>query len=164
VAHEIQKKKDEMGAIKKGVLPRVEITSGYSLHEGRPRDFYGGIMVTMTLFDGLRSMAETERIREEIGKLEAERDRRCAELVREYEKSKDAQKTHGYALLHQKEALEKTHERLHAMRDVHKEGLATRIDIIHRKIEALHERLTLVKETIARVTMGQRMDILGGVL
>lgn len=96
---EIDKKQTELTILKRQLYPSFRFYTGYSLYGQNPNQYYSamqdigqrsflvGISSTYVFFDGFKNRANREKTAFEIEKLKLEKEKRLADLKKEYDKS-----------------------------------------------------------------------------
>ncbi len=168
----IEKKRAEIEALERERYPRLALNSNYtwygqdlnrfnaSVEDVRSRNFFVGLSVTVSLFDGLKSSARIEKARLEMEGLKIEKEKKIAELRGRQAKSSDAMKLYALEVKNRREALAKTEEKLGMVERLKEQEIAEHKDLLFEKIELVNRNLELEKAYIGKASAARELELL----
>jgi len=168
----IEKKKAEIDALERERYPRFALNSNYtwygqdlnrfnaSVEDVRSRNFFVGFSVTMSLFDGFKSIARIEKARLEMERLKVEKEKKVTEFQSRQAKLSDAARLYGFEMKNRQEMLAKTEEKLSMVGRLREQEIAGYRDLLIEKIELVNRRLELSKVHIAKISAVRELKLL----
>lgn len=171
---EIEKKKSELSILKRQLLPSFRLYTGYSLYGQNPNQYFNsmndirqrsyviGVSSTYVFFDGFKNRANREKTILEINKLNFEKEKRLADLKKNYEKSFQSYESYNEELKIKKDVLLTVKDKLYSINKLSLNKLADNNDLLMSKAELLMEEYELEKNIINISSKIEEMKIMTG--
>lgn len=171
---EIAKKKDELSILKRQLLPTFRLYTGYSLYGQNPnqywasvkdidqRSFVVGISSNYVLFDGFKNRATREKTRFEIEKLQYEKEKKLAEIQKEFDKTYSSYESYNEELLIKQNMLSTVKEKLDAVNRLSTNKLIEQNELLTVKADLLSQELELKNNIINISSKLEEMKIMSG--
>ncbi len=169
---EIEKKNAEIDALKRELYPKIDVYSNYiwygsdetasgeSARSLRPRNFVIGLVATMYLFEGFKSMADIDKAKIESERLKLEKARKLLDLSRAHAKLVEEKKIRTLGIANQTDMLRQVNEKLAMIERMFQQKVVGRTEYLNQKVELLEQSLELRKVIIGRTAALRELDIL----
>lgn len=171
---EIDKKQTELTILKRQLYPSFRFYTGYSLYGQNPNQYYSamqdigqrsflvGISSTYVFFDGFKNRANREKTAFEIEKLKLEKEKRLADLKKEYDKSFQTFEAYSEELNIKKDLLNTVKDKLSAVDRLTANKLADNNELLAVKAELLTQEYELEQNIINISSKIEEMKIITG--
>lgn len=171
---EIDKKQTELTILKRQLYPFFRFYTGYSLYGQNPNQYYSamqdigqrsflvGISSTYVFFDGFKNRANREKTAFEIEKLKLEKEKRLADLKKEYDKSFQTFEAYSEELNIKKDLLNTVKDKLSAVDRLTANKLADNNELLAVKAELLTQEYELEQNIINISSKIEEMKIITG--
>ena len=171
---EIDKKQTELTILKRQLYPSFRFYTGYSLYGQNPNQYYSamqdigqrsflvGISSTYVFFDGFKNRANREKTAFEIEKLKLEKEKRLADLKKEYDKSFQTFEAYSEELNIKKDLLNTVKDKLSAVDRLTANKLADNNELLAVKAELLTQEYELEQNIINISSKMEEMKIITG--
>lgn len=171
---EIDKKQTELTILKRQLYPSFRFYTGYSLYGQNPNQYYSamqdigqrsflvGISSTYVFFDGFKNRANREKTAFEIEKLKLEKEKRLADLKKEYDKSFQTFEAYSEELNIKKDLLNTVKDKLSAVDRLTSNKLADNNELLAVKAELLTQEYELEQNIINISSKIEEMKIITG--
>ena len=171
---EIDKKQTELTILKRQHYPSFRFYTGYSLYGQNPNQYYSamqdigqrsflvGISSTYVFFDGFKNRANREKTAFEIEKLKLEKEKRLADLKKEYDKSFQTFEAYSEELNIKKDLLNTVKDKLSAVDRLTANKLADNNELLAVKAELLTQEYELEQNIINISSKIEEMKIITG--
>ncbi|OPX96996.1 MAG: outer membrane channel protein [Syntrophorhabdus sp. PtaB.Bin006] len=169
---EIEKKKAELQALQRGLLPQLALYSSYvwygshpsefdtSAQQVRSRSFSVGLSITVPLFEGFKTPAEVEKVRLEMERLALEKGKKLAELSNRYAKLRETRKAYAQSVANQQGMMMQVEEKLDMVQRLAEQKAIEWADFLNQKMELLNQKLEFVKIMTAKSATTRELRIL----
>lgn len=171
---EIEKKKVELGILKRERFPQVGLYSNYTFYGSNrdeieeafkdlePRNWAVGVFITIPLFDGFKTIVSGKRINLEIERLKLERDKKIAELKNLYTKTSKEVLAYKQELETKKELLKNAQNKTAMIERLKTHQLTDEVVALNQEIELINQRLELEKTSVSQLSTLKKLNILRG--
>lgn len=171
---EINKKQTELTILKRQLYPSFRFYTGYSLYGQNPNQYYSamqdigqrsflvGISSTYVFFDGFKNRANREKTAFEIEKLKLEKEKRLADLKKEYDKSFQSFEIYTEELNIKRDVLNTVKDKLSAVDRLTANKLADNNELLAVKAELLTQEYELEQNIINISSKIEEMKIITG--
>lgn len=171
---EINKKQTELTILKRQLYPSFRFYTGYSLYGQNPNQYYSamqdigqrsflvGISSTYVFFDGFKNRANREKTAFEIEELKLEKEKRLADLKKEYDKSFQSFEIYTEELNIKRDVLNTVKDKLSAVDRLTANKLADNNELLAVKAELLTQEYELEQNIINISSKIEEMKIITG--
>jgi outer membrane protein len=172
---EIEKKKAELEILRKERFPQFSLYSNYILYgqdqdkldasmgDLRSRNFFIGLMASMSLFDGFKNRAQVEKVRLEMERLKVEKEKKLAELMNRHDKLQESKRFLVTGLKNQEEIMAKVDENLSMVWRLAEQKVAEYAEFLARKIETALQKHELARTAALKTAALVELQILSEV-
>lgn len=171
---EIEKKKNELKALKRQLLPQVGIYSYYLFYGSNPNNFgraFGsigqrtislGFSISMPIFDGLRNQAEQAKKRLEIERLAIEQDQKLWQLRQEYEKASAHAALYGVQMTTKAVLLSNGQAKAGMQQRLSEHQIVNRTAWLNEQVQVIDHQLRLEKAAVLKLASLKKLRVLTG--
>lgn len=171
---EIEKKKAELGLLRRERFPQVGLYSNYTfygsnrtdvkeaLEDLEPRNWSVGVVVTIPLFAGFKTIVRGKEIKMEIERLQLERDKKIAELKSLYTKTSKEVLAYKQELETKKELLKNVQNKTAMIERLKNQQITDEVVALNQEIELINQRLELEKTSVSKIAAIKKLNILRG--
>lgn len=171
---EIEKKKNELKALKRQLLPQIGLYSYYIFYGSNPNNFGQaianigqrtislGVSVTMPIFDGFRNQAERAKKKLEIERLNVEQDQKLWQLRQEYEKASAHAALYGVQMTTKAVLLSNGQEKAGMQQRLSQQQIVNRTAWLNEQVHVIDHQLRLEKATVQKLASLKKLKVLTG--
>lgn len=167
----IEKKRIELGILRRERLPQAGLYSNYTLYgsdRDKPkkalgdleeRDWVVGISIDVPLFQGFKTFTQEKILKLEIEKLQLERDKKTAELKSLYAKEGRTLQGLKQEIETKKELLKKVQDKTDMVERLSNQQITDKVVFLNQKIGLISEQLEVKKTTVSKLASIRRLNI-----
>jgi outer membrane protein len=171
---EIEKKKNELKALRRQLLPQVGLYSYYIFYGSNPNNFgraissFGqrtvslGISVSMPLFDGLRNQSDQAKKKLEIQRLAIEQDQKLWQLRQQYEKASAHAALYGVQMSTKAVLLSNGQEKAGMQQRLSEQQIVNRTAWLNEQVQVIDHQLRLDKAAVQKLASLKKLRVLTG--
>lgn len=169
---EIEKKKAELGILRRERFPQFKLYSNYTLY-GSDRDKFDvaledlrqknwviGVSTVISLFEGFKSVNNEQRLKLEISKLQLEREKKIAELKNLCDKTSRTAMLYKQEVRTQKDLLKNAQDKTAMIERLDRQQIIDKVVLLTQKIELINQALALEKTLINKISFTKKLNIL----
>jgi len=171
---EIEKKKVELGILRKKRFPQLGLYSNYTFYGSNrdepeeafkdleQRNWTVGVSCSIPLFQGFKTIVSSKRLKLELERLELERDKKIAEIKSLYTKTKKAIQVYDQEIKTKKGLLNHTQEKTTLTERLYSQQITDKVVLLNQKIELITQQLELEKVEVSKIASIKKLNILRG--
>jgi len=169
---EIEKKKAELGILRRERFPQFGLYSNYtlygsnrdnfdkSLEDLRQKNWTVGVVTNIPLFEGFKSINSGGRLKLEISKLTIEREKKIAELRNLYAKTSMTALLYKQEVEIQKDLLKNVQDKTVMIERLNSQQIIDRVVLLSQKIELMNQELEVEKALTNKIFFIKKLNIL----
>lgn len=169
---EIQRKRSELKALQRQMLPQIGIYSNFYVYgfdqddyirafkDLRARTIAFGLSMTWSPFDSVKNMIEQQKKRLEIQRLGIERDKRLWELKEQHEKNVQMLAMYEVQLEKRQDVVKQGNEKLTMVVRLSDRQVTDRTTLLTQKLQLIDRDLELEKTRVQHVASFKRLKVL----
>jgi len=171
---EIEKKKVELGILRRERFPQLGLYSNYTFYGSNrdepeeafkdleQRNWTVGVSCSIPLFQGFKTIDSSKRLKLEIERLQLERDKKLAEIKNLYTKTSKAIKSYEQVLQTKKDLLKHTQDKTTMLERLNSQQITDKVVLLNQKIDIITQQLEMEKAEVSKIASIKKLNILRG--